>query len=281
MSPPERDPRPRPAWLSWLARALLAAAVARMSPARRPWGQAMLAELDQARGAVEALAWALGGVRVAWLDRHQRMPREARQGAWPVVGAGLGVVAGAVGLLRAMPLAEGGWLAHGWELALVAAGIIGLAAPVLVSWAPGWAALGLGVAGALAVMLGSVGLLPGIGLLAAAAVLAGTVGLPATEPAGAPPAQPSLRRPSVATRAAVAVGLLGHALAGPLVVAMAGLVAPPWALVALAVLWGGLGAAALRARRPRPWLIPALPILTIAVGYAVVSFGMSVLGWLP
>jgi hypothetical protein len=169
MSVPPQGPRRRPAWLSALARALLAAAVSRMSPARRPWGQAMLAELDQARTAAGALAWALGGVRVAWRDRHHRMPRAARRGGWP----------------------------------------------------------------------------------------------------------------SVTARVAVGVGLLGHALVGPLVLAMAGLVAPPWVLVALAVLWGGLLVAALRARHARPWLVPAVPVLTIVVGYAVVSFGMGVLGWLP
>jgi Ni,Fe-hydrogenase III small subunit len=37
----------------------------------------------------------------------------------------------------------------------------------------------------------------------------------------------------VAARVAVGVGLLGQVLAGPLLLAMAGLVAPPWALAAL------------------------------------------------
>jgi len=61
------------------ARALLACAVRRLPADRREWGVAMLAELEQITGGVRALAWALGGFRVAWLERRHRRP-ERRQG---------------------------------------------------------------------------------------------------------------------------------------------------------------------------------------------------------
>jgi hypothetical protein len=288
MSAQDDGPRPRPAWLYRLARALLAAAVGRLPQARRPWGTAMLSELDQARTAVEAMAWALGGVRVAWLERSRRPPREAPRGAWPVAAAGLGVAAGAGCLLRAVPLLDAQvpagdrWWALGWALVLVAIGLAGLAAPVLVRRAPGWAAPVLGVAGLVAVMLGSLGLLPGLGLLAAAAIVAGAGAAGARRvPAAGPGPAPSVPGHPVAARVAVGVGLLGQVLAGPLLLAMAGLVAPPWALAALGGLWGGLLVVALRARRARPWLVLGVPVLTILVGFAVVSLGTAVLGWLP
>jgi hypothetical protein len=288
MSAQDDRPRPRPAWPYRLARALLAAAVGRLPEARRPWGTAMLSELDQARTAVEAMAWALGGVRVAWLERRRRPPREAPRGAWPVAAAGLGVAAGAGCLLRAVPLlgaqvpAGDRWWALGWALVLVAAGLAGLAAPVLVRRAPGWAAPVLGVAGLVAVMLGSLGLLPGLGLLAAAAIVAGAGAAGARRvPAAGPGPAPSVPGHPEAARVAVGVGLLGQVLAGPLLLAMAGLVAAPWALAALGGLWGGLLVVALRARRARPWLVLGVPVLTILVGLAVVSLGTAVLGWLP
>lgn len=60
------------------ARALLACAVRRLPEDRREWGEAMLAELEQITGRVRALSWALGGFRVARLERHHH--RQRRQG---------------------------------------------------------------------------------------------------------------------------------------------------------------------------------------------------------
>ncbi|HWI03130.1 MAG TPA: hypothetical protein VNT52_04775 [Acidimicrobiales bacterium] len=88
-------------------------------------------------------------------------------------------------------------------------------------------------------------------------------------------AQP--RNPSLANAAAL-VGIAGHVatvflyLASPLVAPLAGV------LVLLAG-WGLLLVAALRLRRPRPWLAALAPVASIGFWAAVLTFGDWVLGW--
>jgi hypothetical protein len=47
-----------------LSRVLLRSALGLLPRDRREWGEAILAELDETRGGLESLRWALGGVRV-------------------------------------------------------------------------------------------------------------------------------------------------------------------------------------------------------------------------
>jgi signal peptidase I len=45
-----------------------------------PWGEAVLAEFDQAAGTAAALRWAAGGLRVAISERYSRRPTAYRIG---------------------------------------------------------------------------------------------------------------------------------------------------------------------------------------------------------
>jgi uncharacterized membrane protein YgdD (TMEM256/DUF423 family) len=69
-----------------LARILLRAALVLLPRDRREWGDAILAELEETRGGLESLRWALGGVKVILVSPHGL----ARLAA-------LGVVVGVVG----------------------------------------------------------------------------------------------------------------------------------------------------------------------------------------
>lgn len=68
------------------ARIALRCALVVLPRDRREWGDALLAELDETRGGLESVRWALGGIRVILLSPHGL----ARLAA-------LGVVAGVVG----------------------------------------------------------------------------------------------------------------------------------------------------------------------------------------
>ncbi len=73
-----------------LARILLRTAILLLPRDRREWGEAILAELEQTRGGVESLRWALGGVRVILLSP----PGLARLAA---IGVLVGVAGGTFG----------------------------------------------------------------------------------------------------------------------------------------------------------------------------------------
>lgn len=68
------------------ARIALLCALVVLPRDRREWGEALLAELDETRGGLESMRWALGGIRVILLSPHGL----ARLAA-------LGVVVGVVG----------------------------------------------------------------------------------------------------------------------------------------------------------------------------------------
>jgi hypothetical protein len=72
-----------------VARILLRGALVLLPRERREWGDAILAELEETRGGLESIRWALGGVRVILLSP----PGLARLAAFGVV---VGVVAGTV-----------------------------------------------------------------------------------------------------------------------------------------------------------------------------------------
>ena len=72
------------------ARIMLRAALMLLPRDRREWGDAILAELEETRGGLESLRWALGGVRVILLSP----PGLARLAAFGVL---VGVVGGTFG----------------------------------------------------------------------------------------------------------------------------------------------------------------------------------------
>jgi len=54
------------------ARGVLVWAAARLDPTRRPWIEAVRAELDLIEGGVAQLTWAVGGLRLVWSERRIR-----------------------------------------------------------------------------------------------------------------------------------------------------------------------------------------------------------------
>src|SRR5438876_242831 len=55
------------------ARRLLAWVAQRVDPTRQTWLEALRAELDMIDGGIAQLVWAVGGLRLLWLDRRQHM----------------------------------------------------------------------------------------------------------------------------------------------------------------------------------------------------------------
>jgi hypothetical protein len=58
-----------------------------------------------------------------------------------------------------------------------------------------------------------------------------------------------------------------------------GLVAPPWAVVLLVLLWCVLFVAAIRWFRRHPGRVLLLPVLGAVVWFGALTFGEQVLGW--
>lgn len=84
----------------------------------------------------------------------------------------------------------------------------------------------------------------------------------------------------IAQRSQVAwwVGLAGHLVALPWY-AVSGLVAPPWAVVGLLVIWVALLVVGLRLRAIGPAWMLAIPVLDIAIWFGAISAGDAFLGW--
>jgi hypothetical protein len=76
----------------------------------------------------------------------------------------------------------------------------------------------------------------------------------------------------------VAVGLVAHAVVGVLFAAV-GLGAPPWAVLAVYVIWASTLALALRLRHTHPRLVVAMPVVAFAAMFALVSLGPKLFGW--
>ena len=125
--------------------------------------------------------------------------------------------------------------------------------------------------GLLALVLDFLGLsgpprgIPGAALLAGAAVSFGS-------------SRPAVGLPALASVVA-AVGLAAHALVG-LVLLTLGLVAPPWAVIALLAAWAALLAVAVR-QRGRPLLVVLAPAASVALAAGLLYVGGTFLGWAP
>lgn len=80
-------------------------------------------------------------------------------------------------------------------------------------------------------------------------------------------------------RAAAWAGIVVHGVVGVFPYAFSGLLAPPWAVVTVALVWLGLLAAAVYFRKRRPWFVVATPIASLGFWFAFLTFGDLVLGW--
>ena len=74
------------------------------------------------------------------------------------------------------------------------------------------------------------------------------------------------------------VGLAGHLAVLPWY-AVSGLLAPPWAVVVLLTIWAALFVVGLRMRTARPLWMLAIPVLDVAIWFAIISAGDAFLGW--
>ena len=198
-------------------------------------------------------------------------PAPAVSRAWPAAGIAL-VIAGGAALLGG----SAWWLLVGprsvWHtIPGMVLGVLGLAAALA-----GWSrrergALVAAAAGLVALVLDFVGLsgpprvLPGAALLAGAAVTFGS-------------SRPAARLSPLASLAAAA-GLAAHALVGLALLAV-GLVAPPWAVIALLAAWAALLAVAVR-QRSRPLLVVIAPAASAALAAGLLYVGGTFLGWTP
>ena len=75
------------------------------------------------------------------------------------------------------------------------------------------------------------------------------------------------------------IGLLAHGGVGLVYFAAAGLVAPLYGIIFLAIGWSLLLIQAIRWWFPRPRMIIIIPFAAFAFWFVVVSFGSAVLGW--
>jgi hypothetical protein len=126
-------------------------------------------------------------------------------------------------------------------------------------------------AGLLALVLDFLGVsgpprgIPGAVLLAGAAVGFGS-------------SRSAVRLPPLASVVAAA-GLVAHALVGLILLSL-GLVAPPWAVIALLAAWAALLAVAVR-QRARPLLAVLAPAASAALVSGLLYVGGAFLGWTP
>lgn len=74
------------------------------------------------------------------------------------------------------------------------------------------------------------------------------------------------------------VGLALHLVAGFFML-VSGLVAPPWAVTAMLVVWAVLLVLGIRRWRTRPWITIAVPVLAFAVWLATLAAGGAFLDW--
>jgi hypothetical protein len=189
--------------------------------------------------------------------------------AWLVAGLTL-VVAGSAGLLggTAWGLAVGSRPAW-YSIPGLVLGALGIAAALGGRSRPEQVAPV--AAGLLALVLDFLGVsgpprgIPGAALLAGAAVASGS-------------SRPAVRLPPLASVVAAA-GLAAHALVG-LALLPLGLVAPPWAVIALLAAWAALLAVAVR-QRGRPLLVIIAPAASPALAAGLLYVGGTFLGWTP
>ena len=83
---------------------------------------------------------------------------------------------------------------------------------------------------------------------------------------------------SLVARIAWFFGLAGH-LAVLIWYLASGLVAPLWAVIGLLVIWVALLVVGLRLWRSRPAWMLAVPVVAVAIWFAVISAGEKFLNW--
>ena len=198
-------------------------------------------------------------------------PAPGSSQGWSAAGTTL-VVAGSAGLLGG----NAWWLAIGsrpawYSIPGLVLGALGLAAALGGRSRPERGASVAAAVGLLALVLDFLGLsgpprvIPGAALLAGAAVASRS-------------SRPGARLPPLASMVA-AVGLAAHALVGLFLLPL-GLVAPPWAVIALLAAWAALLALAVRQRR-RPLVVLTAPAATAALAAGLLYVGGTFLGWTP
>ncbi|MEV0456594.1 hypothetical protein [Catellatospora methionotrophica] len=86
--------------------------------------------------------------------------------------------------------------------------------------------------------------------------------------------------PSVPAKIVGVLGIVAHVVLAPYYLA-SGLLAPLWAVIVLMVIWTALLVYAIRLWRTRPFLVPLVPVVAVAVWFAVMGAGEAWLGWTP
>lgn len=84
--------------------------------------------------------------------------------------------------------------------------------------------------------------------------------------------------PSVAAKVVRVLGIIAHVVLLPYYLA-SGLVAPLWAVIVLVAVWAALLVVAIRLWRTRPFLVPLVPVVAVAIWFAAISAGEAWLGW--
>lgn len=74
-------------------------------------------------------------------------------------------------------------------------------------------------------------------------------------------------------------GLILQAAIAAFPLSASGLLAPPWALVVIAVGWAVGLVVAWRLGRTRPLVVPLVPVVTLAAWFGFITAGESLLGW--
>jgi len=76
-------------------------------------------------------------------------------------------------------------------------------------------------------------------------------------------------------------GLVLQVAIGVFPLSASGLLAPPWALVAIAAGWALGLVIAWRLGRTRPRVVPLVPVVTLAAWFGFITLGERLLGWVP
>lgn len=84
--------------------------------------------------------------------------------------------------------------------------------------------------------------------------------------------------PTVLAKVVGALGILAQLVLFPFYLS-SGLVTPLWGLIVLIMIWTALLVVAIRLWRTRPFLVPLVPVVAVAVWLGVVSAGEAWLGW--
>ncbi len=90
---------------------------------------------------------------------------------------------------------------------------------------------------------------------------------------------PVVAQRDVLGRVLAVIGLTAHGVVGLIYFAAAGLVAPLYGIIILAIGWSLLLLQAIRWWNPRPRMIIIIPFAALAYWFVIVWFGGRFLGW--